>query len=702
MAIKQLVGTHLIPKHAEFRFDPASATIAAADHILFVDADGNNKIYKGQGILTDHIADEAVTLAKLAHAAANTVLVRDAGTTGDPSFKAVGDTELLIGDGTGFTAATLSGDVASLSNAGAVTMAAAQTNIQSILKDDMTDIGRAGSENDKISFGSNTIDLKTNNISRLQAKDTGVDITGALAVSGNVVLQGDLVVDGDTVEVVGENVQMKDTLMELGMEDDGADGLQAPTVDVSKDLGLVFHRGENGTSFSSISNLDKDDIDTSSLSSSSTSSIQFASSNGLASTLKAGTVLKFTASAGYLVFRLDADLDATGGAKAVTHLASGYGTQASGSISASSITAIEKGSVTARVDALFRDASDSGKFKLFSQVSQSSGVISTSGAAAAALQVGALESAGIDNTGALSLLGSSGKIDTYAGSAPADGQLLIGGASAGVWQAATLTQGTGMKITNGNGSVELAAATGSVSSKLLHCEFNASGVLQQIIRDSADGSASDLVAAGTSSNQFNDSADAHIGSAFSADRDDTFLEFASNTLSLAKGDIIHVLQGSNGFEYICLGGVGSSSKRVDVQYVGDVGAGSSAAITKATSASAGNNGVIKKFAGSTLGGAAVTSGEAVITLSHVNWYGSGDAPGLEYRAEVDRLVPNAVSGSSGGGVCWEQDSAALQKKSDSLEIDMTGAGDSSVTGKTFVTMRVQVMKYFSTTGGASS
>ena len=71
---------------------------------------------------TAMIGDEQVTLAKLAHAAANTVLVRDANSAGDPSFKAVANTQILIGDGTGFTAAALSGDV-TMTNAGAVTIA---------------------------------------------------------------------------------------------------------------------------------------------------------------------------------------------------------------------------------------------------------------------------------------------------------------------------------------------------------------------------------------------------------------------------------------------------------------------------------------------------------------------------------------------------------------------------------------------------
>jgi hypothetical protein len=53
--------------------------------------------------------------------AANTVKVRDASSSGAPSDKAVADTQILIGDGTGFTAAALSGN-ATMTNTGAVTV----------------------------------------------------------------------------------------------------------------------------------------------------------------------------------------------------------------------------------------------------------------------------------------------------------------------------------------------------------------------------------------------------------------------------------------------------------------------------------------------------------------------------------------------------------------------------------------------------
>ena len=58
----------------------------------------------------------------VADMAANTVKVRDANSTGAPSDKTVADTQLLIGDGTGFTAAALSSDV-TMANTGAVTIA---------------------------------------------------------------------------------------------------------------------------------------------------------------------------------------------------------------------------------------------------------------------------------------------------------------------------------------------------------------------------------------------------------------------------------------------------------------------------------------------------------------------------------------------------------------------------------------------------
>ena len=59
----------------------------------------------------------------------------------------------------------------------------------------------------------------------------------------------------------------------------------------------------------------------------------------------------------------------------------------------------------------------------------------------------------------------SGSIDNYAGSAPTDGQLLIGDTSSGVFDAATLTAGEGLDITNGAGAITLSAEDATDSNK---------------------------------------------------------------------------------------------------------------------------------------------------------------------------------------------------------------------------------------------
>ena len=63
-----------------------------------------------------------IPLGTVSNQAANTVIVRDANSSGVLSAKAVTDQQILIGDGTGFTAAALSGDV-TMTNAGGVTIA---------------------------------------------------------------------------------------------------------------------------------------------------------------------------------------------------------------------------------------------------------------------------------------------------------------------------------------------------------------------------------------------------------------------------------------------------------------------------------------------------------------------------------------------------------------------------------------------------
>ena len=72
-------------------------------------------------VTTVKILDDNVTYAKIQDASANSILVRDGAAAGDISAKTLTDTQILINNGAGFTAAALSGDV-TMTNTGAVTI----------------------------------------------------------------------------------------------------------------------------------------------------------------------------------------------------------------------------------------------------------------------------------------------------------------------------------------------------------------------------------------------------------------------------------------------------------------------------------------------------------------------------------------------------------------------------------------------------
>ena len=97
--------------------------------------------YIGNTLFTT-VREEAVTFAKIQDVAANSILGRNANSSGDLSEIALATTQILIGDGTGFTAAALSGDV-TMTNAGVESLDNAQTNIQTVYRDqkqpDVTD-----------------------------------------------------------------------------------------------------------------------------------------------------------------------------------------------------------------------------------------------------------------------------------------------------------------------------------------------------------------------------------------------------------------------------------------------------------------------------------------------------------------------------------------------------------------------------------
>ena len=75
------------------------------------------------GAATLTIDNDSITFAKMQNIAANSVVIRNANSSGDLAELALATTQILIGNGAGFTAAALSGDV-TMTNAGVVTIAA--------------------------------------------------------------------------------------------------------------------------------------------------------------------------------------------------------------------------------------------------------------------------------------------------------------------------------------------------------------------------------------------------------------------------------------------------------------------------------------------------------------------------------------------------------------------------------------------------
>ena len=89
------------------------------------------------GAVTISLANAGVTLAKVQNVAANSLLVRDANSSGVLTEKALATTQILIGDGTGMTAAALSGD-ATMTNAGVVSIGAGKVITDKILDNNVT------------------------------------------------------------------------------------------------------------------------------------------------------------------------------------------------------------------------------------------------------------------------------------------------------------------------------------------------------------------------------------------------------------------------------------------------------------------------------------------------------------------------------------------------------------------------------------
>jgi len=145
------------------------------------------------------VSDASITNAKLANMAGNTVKVRNSASSGVPSDIALASTQLLIGDGTGFTVASLSGE-ATMTNAGVVTIGtlnqnttgtsatvtgATQANITTCAN--LTTAGALDAGSITSNFG--TINNGASTITTTGAVATGaLTVTGVITGSTNVVL----------------------------------------------------------------------------------------------------------------------------------------------------------------------------------------------------------------------------------------------------------------------------------------------------------------------------------------------------------------------------------------------------------------------------------------------------------------------------------------------------------------------------------
>ena len=101
--------------------DDAVVTAAIADNAI------TNALMADDAIDSAEIADAAVDFVHIQNVAANSILGRNANSSGVLSEVALATTQILIGDGTGFTAAALSG-AATMTNAGVVSLATATTS----------------------------------------------------------------------------------------------------------------------------------------------------------------------------------------------------------------------------------------------------------------------------------------------------------------------------------------------------------------------------------------------------------------------------------------------------------------------------------------------------------------------------------------------------------------------------------------------
>jgi hypothetical protein len=102
--------------------DLAHMSVNSIDSDQYVDGSIDLAHMSVNSVDSDQYVDGSIDYAHIQNVAANSLLGRNANSSGVLTEIALATTQILIGDGTGFTVAALSGDV-TMSNAGAVTIA---------------------------------------------------------------------------------------------------------------------------------------------------------------------------------------------------------------------------------------------------------------------------------------------------------------------------------------------------------------------------------------------------------------------------------------------------------------------------------------------------------------------------------------------------------------------------------------------------
>ena len=119
-------------KLADDAVDSEHYTDASIDTAHIAGSQITNALMADNSIDSAEYVDGSIDLVHIQNVAANSILGRNASSSGVLSEVALATTQLLIGDGTGFTAAAISGN-ATMTNAGVLTIATAAITGQSEL-----------------------------------------------------------------------------------------------------------------------------------------------------------------------------------------------------------------------------------------------------------------------------------------------------------------------------------------------------------------------------------------------------------------------------------------------------------------------------------------------------------------------------------------------------------------------------------------